>query len=341
MPLPFIPVAIGLASVIAGGFGAKKAYDAYQDNDSAKALNEEAKHVGEAATQRLKAYCDGCEKSLENLGNKKVFILTNEIEELQKTIEDIELKNDEIALDGKKFHVDKREWKELKAMCNFATSMVGGATAGLASGALTAFGAYGAAGLIASASTGTAISTLSGIAATNATLAFFGGGSLAAGGLGVLGGATVLGGIVAGPALAIMGAVLSSKASALKDEAWANLEKAETFEAETKTVCIACDGIRRRANMFFRLLVRSGALATVFHDKLCVIVDKYRNPITGKAKAVDFNDEEYALLAKSVTTLQLVKRILNVPLLTEKGELTSESERVAEEEQEKLDRISA
>ena len=44
-------------------------------------------------------------------------------------------------------------------------------------GALTAFEAYGAAGALATASTGTAIASLSGAAATNATLAFFGGAS--------------------------------------------------------------------------------------------------------------------------------------------------------------------
>ena len=52
---------------------------------------------------------------------------------------------------------------------------------GLAGGALTALGAYGAASALATASTGTAIATLHGVAATNATLAWFGGGSLAAG----------------------------------------------------------------------------------------------------------------------------------------------------------------
>ena len=56
----------------------------------------------------------------------------------------------------------------------------------------------------AAASTGTAIATLSGAAATNATLAFFGGGSLAAGGLGMAGGTAVLGGLVAGPALCVI-----------------------------------------------------------------------------------------------------------------------------------------
>ena len=45
------------------------------------------------------------------------------------------------------------------------------------------------------ASTGTSIASLSGAAATNATLAFFGGGSLAAGGLGMAGGTAVLGGL--------------------------------------------------------------------------------------------------------------------------------------------------
>lgn len=50
------------------------------------------------------------------------------------------------------------------------------------------------------ASTGTAISTLSGVAATKATLAWLGGGALAAGGLGVAGGAVVLGAITVGGA---------------------------------------------------------------------------------------------------------------------------------------------
>ncbi|MFP7365769.1 hypothetical protein SFC07_08370 [Corynebacterium callunae] len=55
-----------------------------------------------------------------------------------------------------------------------------------------------AVGAVASASTGTAISALSGAAATNATLAWLGGGSLAAGGGGVALGTTVLTAITAG-----------------------------------------------------------------------------------------------------------------------------------------------
>ncbi len=78
------------------------------------------------------------------------------------------------------------------------------AAKGMKAGASTALGAWALAQTFAAASTGTAISGLSGAAASSATLAWFGGGSLAAGGLGMAGGAAVLGGIVAVPTLGIM-----------------------------------------------------------------------------------------------------------------------------------------
>jgi hypothetical protein len=78
----------------------------------------------------------------------------------------------------------------------------GVAISGLAVGAT-----WSAVGALATASTGTVISTLSGAAATNATLAWFGGGSLATGGLGMAGGTAVLGGLVAVPAIIIIGLI--------------------------------------------------------------------------------------------------------------------------------------
>lgn len=70
---------------------------------------------------------------------------------------------------------------------------------GSIAGGTMAVGAWSLVTLFGSASTGAAISGLSGVAATNATLAWFGGGALAAGGAGMAGGMTVLGGIVAIP----------------------------------------------------------------------------------------------------------------------------------------------
>lgn len=77
----------------------------------------------------------------------------------------------------------------------------GGAIAGAAFGGAAAYGAFMAAVSLGTASTGAAISGLSGVAATNAALALLGGGTLAAGGAGVAGGTMLLTGIVAAPVL--------------------------------------------------------------------------------------------------------------------------------------------
>jgi hypothetical protein len=71
--------------------------------------------------------------------------------------------------------------------------------AGSIAGGSLAVGSWALVTALGSASTGAAISGLSGVAATNATLAWFGGGALAAGGVGMAGGAAVLGGLFAIP----------------------------------------------------------------------------------------------------------------------------------------------
>ncbi|CAG0924267.1 unnamed protein product, partial [Notodromas monacha] len=108
-----------------------------------------------------------------------------------------------VALGLVKLLID--ELKEMESMVLNSLKLEAGLLAGTTGGALAGFGAYSSVGLLASASTGTAISGLSGVAATNATLAWLGGGSLASGGFGMAGGMIALGGIVAGPALAIGG----------------------------------------------------------------------------------------------------------------------------------------
>ncbi|MCL4822618.1 MAG: hypothetical protein KJZ57_00245 [Anaerolineales bacterium] len=119
------------------------------------------------------------------------------------------------------------------------------AAKGMKAGASTALGAWALAQTFAAASTGTAISGLSGAAASSATLAWFGGGSLAAGGLGMAGGAAVLGGIVAVPTLGIM---------ALLAHRQANRRIAE-IEKESARLESAMDDMRK-----LELVVRIGVV---------------------------------------------------------------------------------
>ena len=107
---------------------------------------------------------------------------------------------------------------------------VGGAAAGAAVGGAAAYGTFVAVAALGTASTGASIAGLSGVAATNATLALLGGGTLAAGGAGVAGGTMVLAGIVAAPIaiLAAGGLVWVAKRNRMQQrELAAKLDEAE------------------------------------------------------------------------------------------------------------------
>jgi transcriptional regulator with XRE-family HTH domain len=110
-----------------------------------------------------------------------------------------------------------------------------GSGAGAAVGAGAATATYMTVASIATASTGAAISGLSGAAASSATLAALGGGSLAAGGLGIAGGTALLTGLVALPVIAaVAGAVLASGGRILEKQVSIEqkIDQAETeFEA--------------------------------------------------------------------------------------------------------------
>ena len=213
MPLPLLFIGIAAAS---GMFGIGGTVKAGFDAKNAKQINKSANELVQESTDYLNAQRLACGNSLTRLGAEKMAVLNGTISDFLNVFTQIK-------------NVDFKETEgldvELRSMAHFAGSVAGGAVAGTAGGALAAFGAYGAAQALAFASTGTAISALSGAAATNATLAFFGGGSLAAGGLGMAGGTAVLGGLVAGPALLVMGLVAGKAAKK-------GLEKAYTNRAE-------------------------------------------------------------------------------------------------------------
>lgn len=106
-----------------------------------------------------------------------------------------------LKIEAENFNQKNSNLQTLKKLTAFNTSYNSAVSAGFGGlvGGTSAAGAWVLVGFAGSASTGTAISVLSGAAAYNATLAWFGGGALAAGGAGMSGGMMVLGGIVAAP----------------------------------------------------------------------------------------------------------------------------------------------
>ncbi|SET84499.1 hypothetical protein SAMN04487771_105213 [[Clostridium] aminophilum] len=332
MPIPLL--FIGVAAVT-GAVGIGKSVKAGIDQKDADDTNEMADDIIKRASNKIETCRKNCGAAIDNLGSCKVSVLDNSVKpfivEFEK-LNHVELSDSQGLNELQKMVLDKKGFTELKELQSMATSMVGGLASGAMAGAITAFGAYGAAGVLATASTGTAIASLSGAAATNATLAFFGGGSLAAGGLGMAGGMAVLGGLVAGPALAVLGCVVGAKASANKDKAYSNLAKAREFREEIDTASSLCMGIRRRANMFNRFLL---SLNSVFEPLI------YEMGEIIKKRGTDFrnfNESERNTVAEALAMAGAIKSILDTPILNDDGSLAPGSEKIVEITKAKLGR---
>lgn len=323
MPIPFAFIAIGAG---AAALGIGKGVKAGVDQKDANETNERAQDIVDSATKAAKKSRENSSKAIENLGRKKIWVLDNSVESfinLFEQLHNVELGESSGMDELKKFRIDKQSFGELKQMSAMASSILGGVAGGAAAGALAAIGAYGGAMTLgACATTGTAIATLSGAAATNATLAFLGGGALSIGGLGMAGGTMVLGGLVAGPALAVMGFVVGAKASANKDAAYSNLAKARKYEEEVKTVQVLCKAIRMRANMFERLLIKLDAIFEPLTESLAQIIQ------TSGTDFSKYSKDEKAVVAANLSLAKAIRAVLDTPILTEDGNLTEESQAI-------------
>ena len=330
MPIPLIFIAVGATT---GALGVEKSIKAGVDQNAAKKMNNKADVIVKEATEKINICRKNCGNEIDNLGKRKIQILDESIKpfvtEFEK-INHVELTESTGFDELQKFVLDKKSFTELKKLQSMAASMAGGIASGAMAGALTAFGAYGAVGAFATASTGTAITSLSGVAATNATLAFFGGGSLAAGGLGMAGGTVILGGLVAGPALAVIGFVVGSKASANLNKAYSNLAKAKEFKEEMDIASLACIGIRKRAAMFNRFLL---SLNSVFEP----LIYKMRRVIL--INGTDYRTYSYddkKVVAEAMAIAGAIKTVLDTPILDEDGNLTEKSQHIVDETRKKL-----
>lgn len=324
MPLPLLFIGIAAVTGIAG---AGKTVKAVVDNTNANKINTAANKGVDNARNRLEQQRAAVACSLEKLGEEKLHILTGTVTSFVSAFEKI--KNidftSSVGLEElDKLHIDQKDFEELKELGNFAVQVAGGATAGVAGGALTAIGAYGAAQTFAAASTGTAIASLSGAAATNATLAFFGGGSLAAGGLGMAGGMMVLGGLVAGPALLVMGLITGAKSQEKLDQALINKAQAEEIMEALNTASDQCSAIRRRTYLFYGLLAH-------LDTYLLPLVWQMEDIITKEGTDYrSYSPESKKVIMAAASNAGSVKAVLDVPILTEDGALTEVSGEIAE-----------
>ncbi len=315
MPIPLIPALIAGGVAIVAAIGGKKAYDAYKDRDEAEKVNKEAQSLYDNARAELDKERLSTQKSLEDLGKLKFEIYQNKVIPFQDIFSKIINLPKEIKINGedKKF-ITKEELEKMKEVNLSLTEVVGGGITALGAGGLTGLAAYGGVATFGAASTGTAISTLSGAIATNATLAWFGGGALGVGGLGIAGGVAILGGIVAAPVLAIGGLMLASKAEEIKENAYSNLEIAKLSVKEMELAKSKTIAIRKKVFEAREIL-----------NKVSKYLDLniLKNIVSSKGyNFKDYDNKTTEQLHLVYSHYEVLSNLLETKLLNENGEIT-------------------
>ena len=316
---------MGILEGIKKGLKVVSGVQAYQDRKEAKDIEGKAQLLLQNLKSEEKKVRQRSKKILSEFGQCRLDSLKSVVGVFLKYLKVLEknfkVKEYEILTQANITKVKYKEMAsvEMNAREATATLVAGGSAASAALAGVPSL-VTGAVSALATASTGTAISTLSGAAATNATLAWLGGGSLAAGGGGIAAGSAVLTGITGATmgvfALAAAGIVSSAVYSKKLTAANEYYEKLKIEEAKLKAGWRVVESINQRA-------LELQSLTTEITNRAVKQLD-YLEPLIYD---FDNNDAYYletfqksALLAKAVGDLS------QVPLLDENGEVNKESE---------------
>ncbi|MFT2634220.1 sortase [Helicobacter pylori] len=290
MPLPFI---LGGLAIAAAGYGFKKSIDASETADKVNEIVKEAEDLTEGAKNRVESAESDYKNALMRLGEKKFHAISHGVSRFVRHFN--QLKGHQFfvkASDMQDFHkqvsVAQNFSKQLNASGMSEESAIGGMFAG--------FG-----GLCVSSWT------------TGAIL----GGGLAASGLA---GMAVFGGLVAGPALAILGAMSA-------DEMKEKLEKAKAYHSQVEKAVKKADAIidqfqaiEKMAKLFTRQIAKCDALFFSLSQDAIATMKKHHYDTSF------YNQKEKDRLCVTVSTLSSLSTFLRISIMDEHQKLNKKAQ---------------
>lgn len=292
MPIPFI---IGGIAIVSGLYGAKKAKDAKDNYSSAKSLVGNALSDFVEAKEILDSAKQLANNSLKELGELRLIIQSEQMLryiEAMKKVNNVKYKD--IENENSVIEVTAPQISEIQISAYKAVDLVKDGIGALSAGALAGIGAGGLATSIGVASTGTAIGSLTGVAATNATLAWLGGGSLAAGGMGVAGGTAILGGAIAGPVIAVMGFAYAKKSEKALTEAFKKESEIREAIAQVENGTLVVNSISQRVLEISNTTVALSEKFTSILKTFTTLIDEKTSLKNKLINDAEFKKKEYA-----------------------------------------------
>lgn len=303
-----VPWTLGTLAAIGIGTGSLVGLGGIIGLDEANDKNTETLILHEKNVNRFKASSKKMESCLNDLGKQRLVISKN-FKVFAETFEKIKNKPSFSELENQDF--PKFDFDEIKNISFTAEACLGaglGAIGGTAMGAVAAAGTTSAVMALATSSTGTAISGLSGAAATKAALAWLGGGSLAAGGGGIALGTIILnacGGAVAVFTTGLTMAFTASKASEKADQARKQmLENEKIINAIIdKQLSIACssDAMKKVS-------------VSLCNNVYKPLVMRLKELVKEKQDYKAFTQDEMQLVENNIIIVQILHALNNTPL---------------------------
>lgn len=318
-----IPIVVLCGLGATGLYGTVKSAMAAVDHLDAKKTNNDAQSIVDAARYRIEKRREVTGNVIEDFGARKLRAYNGTIADFIATFSMLKNVETNIGPQSESLQLDNSPDLILGGLKSDYQALQDagiGLGAGIGGGAALAFGVYNGTMMLASASTGTAISSLGGAAATNATLAWLGGGSLAAGGGGMAMGMLVLGGLVTGPSLAVLGHIVGNKAEAAQADAYSNLESAKTFEENAKLVeqkLIAIQNVVVLANAVF------SSTTTRLRKSVHMLKAVIEENGTDYSK---YSQENRETVFRTVKLAQILKAMIDTPIMDNGGNLEVSTE---------------
>ena len=262
-----IPFVLLAASTFVGTIGVLEGVEGIDKLSKARRIVKRSEEYYRENYSLMQSSVAEFNKKLESLGLVKQE-LHQVRKEIKKTIEDLQkrVKFKEILIHNEKLDINAFTF-ELNEEIEYTEEILKGLLKATGSSFLTYFGAIGIATSVGTASTGTAIASLSGAAAENAILAWFGGGALAAGGGGMALGTVVLSGIVAGPGIFFVGVSLSKAGEKA-------LTQAKKVESKVKLEVRRMEILRKEIQKSSKLLQLYRQICSVFKDRAFKLIAK-------------------------------------------------------------------
>ncbi len=293
MPLPFI---LGGLALAAAGYGVKKGIDALDADCEADEFIKKAESLKEEAAKKVKLAQSDRNLALARFGEKKLRVLSHSVSNFLDHFH--RLNRSTITIEGINMQDIQYQVSDARKITNQlnANGIDGDSVLGVFAG----FGSFG----ISSFTTG----------------AILGGGLTASG----LAGMAVFGGLVAGPALAILGALSA-------DEMEEKLEKAKAYHSQVEEAVKKADviidqfqAIEKMAKLFTRQITKCDALFFSLSQDAIATMKKH-NYNTSR-----YNQEERDQLCVTVSMLSSLSAFLKVPIIDKNQKLQEKAQRALE-----------